>query len=824
MNYPLLSEYIEAIKAAEDNFEELSYLRPVLGDDGLPVMTSGNFAVVFKMKDEQSGKFYAVKCFTKEQEGRAEAYKEIAKELKDVSSPYLVSIRYLEKELFVDTDQTAESEFPVLLMDWVEGKTLDKYLRENLDDKYALEMLAYRFSLLAQWLIPQPFAHGDLKPDNILVREDGTLVLVDYDGMYVPAMKGQKARELGSPDFRHPLRTENDFDEHIDDFSLASILLSLKAISLNKELLEEYYTPNQLLFSEKDYRNINDSAVFKIIMSFCDIEIKKLTVAFLHHILNGAKARYPIMAAMNSGYSPEITSKYTDKYYSLPNKCVDEFGVEYTPDKKVLLRWRDILKEEIDFPSSYKVCEGTEVICDDAFMFCKNLTTIYLPKSLKYIGRSVFVGTKLSSICCDSSMFVVDNNILFSYDQRILYYYPEDRKDTYYEVPKQVKHIVKGCFSTASYLWVICLKHIQYDFDDFAFIGKYISIPKGTKKYIHVDYNTYGPPEEKYPDIVETRNNIFEGDLIVDDGVVYSSDKSILYRFPYWLDREEYRVDEKCKIIEESAFDDNTGIDEWGQHIQFNNLKTLFLPNGLEEIKDYAFAGCGHIQNLTIPISVNKIGNYVFGQCVNLITLTFLSRINTIGEKAFHIGKTMPGSLVNPYIPYVSLGWKKNEVDIIICPKGTDDYYKKIIDNTNSFIIPLDKDEKDIKNENPDCLYDKDYFNVEANNLHLITSVQLKERLKDVVCTKYYGFAGEGMGINLSKLKEILGNFVFNIFKPTNRFYFRQNLSGICYVTKNYRARFISDDDSFASSDDAIDFLCRVYNDVFGNVLDLDIE
>ena len=142
MNYPLISEYIESIKAAEDNFEELSCLKPVLGDDGLPVMTSGNFAVVFKMEDEQSGKFYAVKCFTKEQEGRAEAYREIAKELENVSSPYILSIRYLNKELFVDTDQTLETEFPILLMDWVEGKTLDKYLRENLDDKYALEMLA----------------------------------------------------------------------------------------------------------------------------------------------------------------------------------------------------------------------------------------------------------------------------------------------------------------------------------------------------------------------------------------------------------------------------------------------------------------------------------------------------------------------------------------------------------------------------------------------------------------------------------------------------------------------------------------------------------
>ena len=107
-----------------------------MGDDGLPVMTGGNFADVFKMRDERSGKFYAVKCFTKEQEGRAEAYREIAKELENVSSPYILSIRYLDKELYVDTGQTTETEFPVLLMDWVEGKTLDKYLRENLDDKW----------------------------------------------------------------------------------------------------------------------------------------------------------------------------------------------------------------------------------------------------------------------------------------------------------------------------------------------------------------------------------------------------------------------------------------------------------------------------------------------------------------------------------------------------------------------------------------------------------------------------------------------------------------------------------------------------------------
>ena len=279
MNYPLISEYIEAIKSAEDNFEELSYLRPVMGDDGLPFMANGGFAVVFKMEDVRDGKLYALKCFTKEQKGRAEAYRLITIELEDVYSPYLNSVRFIDKELFVDTDQTNETEFPVLLMDWVEGKTLDKYLRENLDDKYALEMLAYRFSLLAQWLIPQPFAHGDLKPDNILVREDGSLVLVDYDGMYVPAMRGLRARELGSPDFAHPQRSEVWFDEYIDDFSIVSILLSLKSISISPFLYKKYGASDRLLFSCTDYRNLNNCVLFNIFVNSSNHDIRMLSLA-----------------------------------------------------------------------------------------------------------------------------------------------------------------------------------------------------------------------------------------------------------------------------------------------------------------------------------------------------------------------------------------------------------------------------------------------------------------------------------------------------------------------------------------------------------------
>ena len=281
MNYPLISEYIEAIKAAEENFEQLKNLRPILDEEGNPVMSGGNFAVVFKMKDEQTGKLHAVKCFLREQEGRAEAYRMIAEELEFVNSTFLTPIKYLDKELFVDTDQSDETEFPVLMMDWVEGETLDKYIRKHLDDQYELSLLAYQFSRLAMWLMPQPFAHGDLKPDNILVKNDGSLVLVDYDGMYVPAMKWKKARELGSPDFRHPARNEDNYDERIDDFPVASILLSLKSISLQPSLLEEYGAQDRLLLSENDYRNIGQCKILKLLFPSDNEELNIIYSLFL---------------------------------------------------------------------------------------------------------------------------------------------------------------------------------------------------------------------------------------------------------------------------------------------------------------------------------------------------------------------------------------------------------------------------------------------------------------------------------------------------------------------------------------------------------------
>ena len=685
MNYPLISEYIEAIKSAEDNFEELSYLRPILGDDGLPVMTSGNFAVVFKMKDVQSGKFYAVKCFTKEQEGRAEAYREITKELKDDPSPYLTSVRYLDKELFVDTDQTEETEFPVLLMDWVEGKTLDKYLRENLDDKYALEMLAYRFSQLAQWLIPQPFAHGDLKPDNILVREDGALVLVDYDGMYVPSMKGQKARELGSPDFRHPLRTENDFDEHTDDFTLIVILLSLKAISLNPNLYEKYGLKDGLLLSGKDYIDIGKCKLLKELFPSEDIVLNNLISFFIIVLTENSiqETLYGILNSRLSGWQQmrTVSTSYSEK--ELNGSWRDGFDVVYSKDNTKLLYGP--LEESYCYEIKVKECsirEGTKIICDKAFdwavagvMQYNTITipesvthigdyafrsqlveTIVIPESVVYIGNNPFASCdNLAKIVCLSNRFVVQNNVLYSSDMKRLihfgfkgnsFFVPDGVRiigDSAFEYCKTIEQVhipssvisigqcaFYGCSHLKSVSFHQSVVEIAYD----AFYNceslDHIYIPKGSKKRFEGllpefedKLSENDSPDNSYIDTKVTAEDLSNA-WIDEFGAKYSADGKKLLK---GADVNSYHIKEGTIIICDNAF--------IKRDIRFEKIQYITIPNTVKYIGTGVFGLCTSLRNVVIPDSVLSLGSTCFFGCESLESVKMSCKIKRIEEMTF---------------------------------------------------------------------------------------------------------------------------------------------------------------------------------------------
>ena len=520
MNYPLISEYIEAIKSAEDNFKELNYLRPVLDDDGLPVMTSGNFAVVFKMKDEQSGKFYAVKCFTKEQEGRAENYKKITEYL-DMSSRYLVPVKYLDNELFVDSNVTEAETFPVLLMDWIDGKTLDIFITEHLQYNYILENLAYSFSELSVWLRSIPIAHGDLKPDNIIVTTDGCKVsihLVDYDGMFVPALRGKKAMENGTPNFRHPLRNMEEFDENIDDFSLVTIQLSLKIISKFPNLYRKYSTQDKLLFSEEDYRNIWGCSIIKDIFNKADKEtIKLIGLLFIAIAENNISQvapsymRLSIPEFLYNEYSFDFKTYNGELWNSL---WKDQYGARYSYDRKTIVKGANIenyyIRDRvIDIaPCAFADIEDTggpfyiSLNLYTGDMSTKNifakLEEVILPSSLEKISYYAFHGSSIKKIRIPSSVTFIDVNafdsckclhkvILSTALQKIEdYTFSNCQSLTCITIPQSVTRIGKGAFRNCKKLEVLFLSSIvviEKDSFDGCESLKEIRIPKGQNKY-----------------------------------------------------------------------------------------------------------------------------------------------------------------------------------------------------------------------------------------------------------------------------------------------------------------------------------------------------
>ena len=574
MTYPLISEYVEAVRNAEDNFEKLRNLRPVTDDNGNPVMTSGNFAVVFKMRDEKNDKLYAVKCFLKDQPNRAENYRMIAEELEFVSSSFLTKFQYLDNELFVDSPLADGEKFPVLMMDWVEGTNLDQYLRQHLHDSYQLHLLAYQFSRFAMWLMPQPFAHGDLKPDNIMVREDGTLVLIDYDGMFVPAMKGQKAREMGSPDFRHPARTEETFNEHIDDFSLASILLSLRVIAEEPALLEKYGAADRLLFSEKDYRAIQDCQFLKgIFPSECQ-EVNTLVGLFIIALTQSDLSNISFrLLSLERPKEPEIeiiSTEVTEE--DKKDAWSDKFGVKYSKGGKKLLESTD------QGLRNYTIRQGTRSICDAAFagnfFSPSSLHSVTIPDSVTSIGDSAFEDCwNLQSVTIPDSVTSIGDSAFRCCDslQSVT-------------IPDSVTSIGDCVFYNCSFLQSVTIPDSVTSIGDSAF--------------------------EKCKSLQS---------VTIPDSVTSIGDSAF----------------EKCKSLQSVTIPDSvTSIGDFA-FLDCLSLQSVTIPDSVNSIGIWAFSGCSSLQSVTIPDSVTSIGICAFNSCTSLKSVTIPDSVTSIGDSAF---------------------------------------------------------------------------------------------------------------------------------------------------------------------------------------------
>ncbi len=212
--------------------------------------SAGNSAVVFRIRCE--GRVRSLRCYMHHPRHLAEIYGE----------------KLLPQELFIYTSPAGGVWVDVVLSDWIEGVTLHEAVAAAAEagDTARLRRFAAAFDRMAAALTADDWAHGDLKPENIVADNRGRLHLIDFDAMFLPAFAGRHSPELGTAAFQHPARTVRDFDASLDDYPAALISTALHALALDPTLYARYSDADGLLFTPQKIGT--DAALCEVLALF----------------------------------------------------------------------------------------------------------------------------------------------------------------------------------------------------------------------------------------------------------------------------------------------------------------------------------------------------------------------------------------------------------------------------------------------------------------------------------------------------------------------------------------------------------------------------
>jgi hypothetical protein len=265
--FPSIAEYNHTILIKGGNaFKTLSNLN-FIASRTVPIKIysygSGSYAVVFRAKDNQGE--YAIRCFISADEENINRYRTIDRYFKNLNASWITKIELLENEINIGSHN-----YPVIKMDWVEGKLLNNFVGKVLNNNSALTELQNEVISVSKSLENLKIGHGDIQCGNIIIAKnlDGKNIikLIDYDGIYIPSFLNKINLEKGRTEFQHPNRSQKQYNEKIDRFSFWVILTALEALKFDKTLWLEvmqggFNTLDNLLFVGSDFKNFNNSKI-----------------------------------------------------------------------------------------------------------------------------------------------------------------------------------------------------------------------------------------------------------------------------------------------------------------------------------------------------------------------------------------------------------------------------------------------------------------------------------------------------------------------------------------------------------------------------------
>ena len=257
MSWPTPQDYQEAMQNPRTFLADSELQKGHAEEDqlGLPRPISGGFASVYKVKCPNQT--WAVRCFLKQYLDQQQRYDAISKQLIVSKFPFATHFHFLKTGIRVQGEW-----YPIMKMEWVQGESLIRFVECNLGSPEKLLALGNDIVEISRVLNRAGVAHGDLQHGNILVA-NGKPKLIDYDGMFVPALKGMGSHESGHPNYQLP-RADSDFGPNLDNFSVWVIYLSLKALSVRPSLWKQFQGGDDcLLFRRKDFEAPAQSLLLK---------------------------------------------------------------------------------------------------------------------------------------------------------------------------------------------------------------------------------------------------------------------------------------------------------------------------------------------------------------------------------------------------------------------------------------------------------------------------------------------------------------------------------------------------------------------------------
>ena len=291
--------------------------------------------------------------------------------------------------------------------------------------------------------------------------------------------------------------------------------------------------------------------------------------------------------------------------------------------------WFDPYSGDVVIPM---VANGYTVvgIGDYAFRDCSGLNTVLMPPTLSYIGERAFARCGLPSIEWPASVSEISKGTFSGcYNLKSVTF------------SGRVREIGESAFENCTALTSIELPESVTAIGERAFAGSGLTS-------IILPYRILTISESTFAGCSDLSSVTFDGDL---ESVGYGAFEGaglVSVTLPETVVELGARAFEGCSNLETvEILGDNSVSFKYsyessesdhfyhGPFDNCSNLKTVKLPDGMEDICTGAFYGCSSLQSINMPANLQRIGNYAFEGCVSLPSAEFHS-LQDIGYKAFY--------------------------------------------------------------------------------------------------------------------------------------------------------------------------------------------